>query len=41
MEEDKCENCGGSGFIEVMGGSDGDEWGVIGTKPCAECNYEA
>ncbi len=30
-----CDKCNGSGVIEIMGGSESDEWGVIDTKPCA------
>jgi hypothetical protein len=29
-----CEHCNGTGVVEIMGGSDADEWGVIDTKPC-------
>lgn len=36
-----CPKCKGKGFIEVeiMGGSDSDEWGVIDVKTvqCDEC----
>ena len=35
---EKCEHCGGTFGehlpIEVMGGSAGDEWGVVGYRSC-------
>ena len=30
----KCPICKGTGVVEIMGGSDKEEWGVIDTKPC-------
>lgn len=33
-----CDKCGGTGSIEVMGGSEADEWGVVDIKRCPECN---
>ena len=29
-----CERCSDTGIVEIMGGSDADEWGVIDEKPC-------
>lgn len=29
-----CEDCNDTGIIEIMGGSDADEWGVVDKKPC-------
>lgn len=29
-----CEQCDNTGVVEIMGGSDADEWGIIDTKPC-------
>ncbi len=37
--EKVCEECEGTGFIEIMGGSESEEWGVIGTRPC-KCQEE-
>ena len=34
LEEDVCLECGGSGIVEIMGGSESDDWGVVGTRPC-------
>jgi len=31
-----CEKCNGKGEIEIMGGSEMEEWGVIGIETC-EC----
>lgn len=35
-EEDKlfCDKCNDTGIIEIMGGSDADEWGVVDEKEC-------
>lgn len=29
-----CENCLDSGFVEIHGGSDYDDWGVVDVKTC-------
>lgn len=36
LEDDKvfCEKCNDTGIIEIMGGSDADEWGVVDEKAC-------
>lgn len=30
----ECNRCQDSGFIEIMGGSDADDWGVIDIVRC-------
>lgn len=35
----KCSQCNDTGVIEIMGGSDADEWGVVDTKVC-ECRKD-
>lgn len=30
----QCELCKDTGEIEIMGGSEADEWGVVDIKPC-------
>lgn len=37
-KEISCERCGDTGIIEVHGGSDSDEWGVVDEKRCPDCN---
>lgn len=37
-EEDNCEECGGDGFVEIMGDGPNFEWDVVGTRPCSECS---
>lgn len=37
--EFKCEYCQDTGVVEVMGGSDAEEWGVVGLRKC-ECRDE-
>ncbi len=34
-----CPKCGGDGVIELMGGSDYDEWTVVGYLKC-ECQED-
>ena len=36
-EKFKCEYCKDTGEIEIMGGSDSDEWGVVDVKRCTNC----
>lgn len=33
-ENFKCEYCKDTGQIEIMGGSEADEWGVVDIKRC-------
>jgi hypothetical protein len=35
-----CENCGGDGYVEIMGDGEHFEWDCIGTKKCLDCNNE-
>lgn len=37
-ENPVCEECGGSGMIEVLGDGDNFEVDVIGHKKCSNCN---
>lgn len=38
--EEKCERCGGDGYIEIMGDGENFEWDVVDTKPCPECTID-
>ena len=40
MEEEKCEECNDSGYIEIMGDGENFEWDVVGTQRCPECNNQ-
>lgn len=33
-----CEDCGGTGIVEILGDGEGFEVDVIDTKPCPVCD---
>lgn len=37
-EEFECERCQDTGIVEIHGGGDSDEWGVVDEKRCPDCS---